>query len=122
MTSPEKVKSLMLFGSTPGLRNSQAASWLPRIATEGLRNFFASTIADRLPLDKVPAGAVIVCEQAEPLVVAKTITIARPLTLRGLKAKLQEKLGNTPLLVVAAGGVTLTDLTLHGNASLLTSP
>jgi 3-oxoadipate enol-lactonase len=56
MTSPEKVKSLMLFGSTPGLRNSQAASWLPRIATEGLRNFFASTIADRLPLDKVPAG------------------------------------------------------------------
>jgi pimeloyl-ACP methyl ester carboxylesterase len=47
MTSPEKVKSLMLFGSTAGLRNSQAASWLPRIAKEGLRGFFAATIADR---------------------------------------------------------------------------
>ena len=43
---------------TPRLRNSQAASWLPRIAKEGLRNFFAETIADRLPLDKVPKGLV----------------------------------------------------------------
>ncbi len=58
MTSPETVKSLMLFGSTAGLRNSQAASWLPRIAKEGLRGFFAATIAERLPLDKVPKGLV----------------------------------------------------------------
>ena len=58
MKSPDKVKSLMLFGSTAGLRNSQAASWLPRIAKEGLRGFFAATIADRLPLDKVPKGLV----------------------------------------------------------------
>ena len=58
MTSPDKVKSLMLFGSTAGLKNSQAASWLPRIAQEGLRSFFGATIADRLPLDKVPKGLV----------------------------------------------------------------
>jgi pimeloyl-ACP methyl ester carboxylesterase len=58
MTSPEKVKSLMLFGSTAGLRNSQAASWLPRIAKQGLRSFFAETIAERLPLDQVPKGLV----------------------------------------------------------------
>jgi pimeloyl-ACP methyl ester carboxylesterase len=56
MKSPDKVKSLMLFGSTAGLKNSQAASWLPRIAKEGLRGFFAATIADRLPLDQVPKG------------------------------------------------------------------
>ena len=58
MKSPDRVKSLMLFGSTAGLKNSQAASWLPRIAKEGLRNFFAETIADRLPLDQVPKGLV----------------------------------------------------------------
>lgn len=58
MKSPDKVKSLLLFASTAGLRNSQAASWLPRIAKEGLRCFFAETIADRLPLDKVPKGLV----------------------------------------------------------------
>lgn len=52
MTSPERVRSLMLFGSTPGLRNSQAASWLPRVAKEGLRNFLADTISDRFPVDR----------------------------------------------------------------------
>jgi hypothetical protein len=66
-------------------------------------------------LDKVPEGAVVVCEQAEPLVVARTITIAKPMTLRGLKAGLPEKLGDTPLMVVEAKGVTLTDLEMHGN-------
>ena len=53
MKTPERVLSLMLFGSTPGLRNSQAASWLPRVAKEGLRGFFAETIADRFPIDQV---------------------------------------------------------------------
>ena len=58
MTSPAKVKSLMLFGSTPGLKNSQAATWLPRVAKEGLRAFLADTISDRFPIGKVPEGLV----------------------------------------------------------------
>ena len=49
MQSPERVRSLMLFGSTPGLKNSQAHTWLPRVAREGLRNFLAATIEDRFP-------------------------------------------------------------------------
>jgi len=49
MQSPERVRCLMLFGSTPGLRQSQAHTWLPRVAREGLRNFLAATIADRFP-------------------------------------------------------------------------
>jgi 3-oxoadipate enol-lactonase len=49
MESPERVHSLMLFGSTPGLKNSQAHTWLPRVASEGLRNFLAATIGDRFP-------------------------------------------------------------------------
>jgi 3-oxoadipate enol-lactonase len=49
MTSPERVRSLMLFGSTPGLKHSQAHTWLPRVAREGLRNFLAATIEDRFP-------------------------------------------------------------------------
>jgi pimeloyl-ACP methyl ester carboxylesterase len=58
MKSPERVRSLMLFGSTPGLKNSQAATWLPRVAKEGLRNFLADTISDRFPIGKVPEGLV----------------------------------------------------------------
>jgi 3-oxoadipate enol-lactonase len=49
MESPERVRSLMLFGSTPGLKNSQAHTWLPRVAREGLRSFLAATIEDRFP-------------------------------------------------------------------------
>lgn len=50
MASPERVRTLSLFGSTPGLKNSQAREeWLPRVAKEGLRNFLAATIADRFP-------------------------------------------------------------------------
>jgi len=49
MASSERVRSLMLFGSTPGLKNSQAHTWLPRVAQEGLRKFLAATIDDRFP-------------------------------------------------------------------------
>ena len=66
-------------------------------------------------LDKAPDGAVVVCEQTEPLTVTRTLTIAKPITLCGLKARMPEELGDTVLLIVAAKGVTLTDLELHGN-------
>jgi 3-oxoadipate enol-lactonase len=58
MNEPQRVRSLMLFGSTPGLRNSQAPSWIPQIQAKGLRAFLAETIADRLPLDQVDPGLV----------------------------------------------------------------
>jgi 3-oxoadipate enol-lactonase len=54
MTRPELVASLSLFGSTPGLKNSQAPSWVPRIQAKGLRGFLAQTIRDRLPTDADP--------------------------------------------------------------------
>jgi len=54
MTRPERVKSLSLFGSTPGLKNSQAPSWIPQIQAKGLRGFLAETIRDRLPVGADP--------------------------------------------------------------------
>jgi 3-oxoadipate enol-lactonase len=54
MTQPERVRSLSLFGSTPGLKNSQAPSWIPQIEAKGLRGFLAATIRDRLPPDADP--------------------------------------------------------------------
>ncbi len=58
MYQGERVRNLMLFGSTPGLKNSQAPSWIPQIEAKGLRAFLAETIADRLPLDQVDPGLV----------------------------------------------------------------
>jgi 3-oxoadipate enol-lactonase len=49
MNHGDRVRSLMLFGSTPGLKNSQAPSWIPQIEAKGLRGFLAETIAERLP-------------------------------------------------------------------------
>jgi pimeloyl-ACP methyl ester carboxylesterase len=54
MSRPERVKSLSLFGSTPGLKNSQAPSWIPQIQAKGLRGFLAETIRDRLAADADP--------------------------------------------------------------------
>lgn len=53
MTHPQRVKSLLLFASTPGLKHSQAASWVPAVQKKGIRAHFAETIADRFPLDEV---------------------------------------------------------------------
>jgi pimeloyl-ACP methyl ester carboxylesterase len=58
MHHARRVRSLMLFGSTPGLKLSQAPSWIPRIAARGLRGFLAETIAERLPLAEVDPGLV----------------------------------------------------------------
>jgi 3-oxoadipate enol-lactonase len=106
MKSPAKVKSLMLFGSTAGLKNSQAASWLPRIAKEGLRNFFAETIADRLPLDRVPKGLpgwfIDEAAKNDPAWIARFV---------GLMSSLEwgDKVGaiKCPTLLVIPGGETV---------------
>jgi len=58
MKHPEKVLSVSLFGSTPGLKNSPALTWLPRIAKQGLRAFLADTISDRFPVGRTDPGLV----------------------------------------------------------------
>ncbi len=58
MSNPSRIMSACLFGSTPGLKNTQAASWLPQVAEKGLRGFLAETIAERFPLDDTDPGLV----------------------------------------------------------------
>jgi 3-oxoadipate enol-lactonase len=58
MTHPDKVTSLVLFGSAPGLKGSNALSWLPRIAEIGLRPFLAETISQRFNMDKTDPGLI----------------------------------------------------------------
>ena len=41
--SPERVASLALFASTPGLRGTQAADWPARIAKVGIESFVRAT-------------------------------------------------------------------------------
>jgi pimeloyl-ACP methyl ester carboxylesterase len=58
VTSPERVRSLALFSSTPGMKSSGTAAWIPKIRKIGLRAFLEESVADRLPLERVdPAFA-----------------------------------------------------------------
>ena len=53
MSRPERIKSLMLFSSTPGLRQSQWPVWLEEVAKIGLRAFLAKNMKIRLPVDQL---------------------------------------------------------------------
>ncbi len=50
---PERVKSLILYGSAPGLKGEQAKHWLKEAAQRGMRAFFTETISDRFPVGEV---------------------------------------------------------------------
>ena len=50
---PSRVKSLVLYCSTPGLKHSHASTWLPQIAQKGLRAFLAETIDERFEMARV---------------------------------------------------------------------
>lgn len=58
ISAPQRVRSLMLFGSTPGLKSSGTTTWIPKIRAQGLREFLAATISDRFPLERCDAGLV----------------------------------------------------------------
>lgn len=49
---PDRVTSLLLFGSTTGLKGTNATSWIPRVAKEGLRPFLEDTISYRFDTAK----------------------------------------------------------------------
>jgi len=58
---PERVLSILLFASKPGLKHSQAASWIPRIESQGLRSFLMETIATdfrpAMPTPRISPGS-----------------------------------------------------------------
>jgi pimeloyl-ACP methyl ester carboxylesterase len=54
---PGKVKTLALYASTPGLKGSQAHTWIPRVQEVGLKKFLAETIHERFD-DKADPGLV----------------------------------------------------------------
>ena len=66
-------------------------------------------------LDRAPANATVFCDSKKQLELGQALVVRKPLTLRGLNARLPKGLGKTSLVVVDAEGVTITDVELHGN-------
>lgn len=54
MAHPDRVATLALFASTPGLKNSRAATWPARAAAVGLEAFMREGVADRFPREADP--------------------------------------------------------------------
>jgi 3-oxoadipate enol-lactonase len=108
MTQPERVESLCLFGSTPGLKNSQAAGWIPQIAEKGLRGFLAETIRDRLAADADPGLVEWFLDEAarnDPAYIARFVLLMASYDWSGEVGRIQ-----CPCLVVIPGGETVGSL------------
>lgn len=105
MTRPERVKSLSLFGSTPGLKNSQAPSWIPQIQAKGLRAFLAETIRDRLAANADPGLVEWFLDEAaknDPAYIGKFVLLMASYDWSGDVERIR-----CPTLVVIPGGETV---------------
>jgi len=105
MTRPERVRSLCLFGSTPGLKNSQAAGWIPQIAAKGLRQFLAKTIRDRLPPEADPGLVAWFLDEAsknDPAYIGKFVLLMASHDWSAELGRIR-----CPTLVVVPGGETV---------------
>ena len=109
--SPERVLSLSVVGSTPGLSPS-ALDWLPQIEREGLTPFLRRTIAMRFDLEKTDPGMIEwflrQTGENDPAFVVRFIgymaTQAWPDELPRIKA---------PTLVIYPGGETVGSASLY---------
>src|SRR5215469_17569282 len=73
---PTRVKSLALFGSTPGLKHSHAPTWIPKIKEIGLKQFLADTIDERFDSSADPDLVKWFIEQAssnDPAFIARFV-------------------------------------------------
>jgi hypothetical protein len=68
-------------------------------------------------LDAAPPYSFVLCNRNQPLTLSTPVTIRKPLTLQGFNAQLPKGLIKTPLLVVEAEGVAITDFELTGNGN-----
>ncbi|MCH7752403.1 MAG: hypothetical protein IH898_09655 [Planctomycetes bacterium] len=92
------------------------AFWLSSFPTFAVDIPFSGGAAElQQAINDAPENATIVCDSKRRLVISKTIFIKKAITLKGLTARLPEKLGRTQMIVVEAEGVTLSGIELHGN-------
>lgn len=98
---PDRVATLALFASTPGLRNSQAGTWPARIAAAGLEAFVRQGIGDRFPPSVDPGLVEWFCRQTgsnDPAFIGRFVT---HMASRDWEAELSRI--TCPTLLVAPG-------------------
>ncbi|WP_375459690.1 alpha/beta fold hydrolase [uncultured Enterovirga sp.] len=98
---PERVETLALFGSTPGLKHSHAPTWIPKIQEVGLKTFLANTIDERFDSNADPDLVKWFIEQAgsnDPAFIARFVLHMTTHDFMEDVSKI-----TAPTLIVAAG-------------------
>jgi hypothetical protein len=67
-------------------------------------------------VDAAPTNSIVRCDPNQQFTISVPISIRKAVTVVGLHARLPEKLSATPLLIIEAKGVAITDFELVGNA------
>lgn len=60
----DRLRTLALYGATPGLKHSHALTWLPKVKEVGLRRFLADSIDERFDANADPRMVEWFIEQA----------------------------------------------------------
>jgi 3-oxoadipate enol-lactonase len=97
----ERVKTMAVYGSTPGLKNSHAATWIPIVKERGLKKFLADTIHERFDQTADPGLVKWFIEQAgsnDPEFIARFVLHMTTHEFMEDTAKIK-----CPTLIVAAG-------------------
>ncbi len=99
---PDRVRTLALYAATPGLKNSHATTWIPRIREVGLRRFLADTIGERFDAGVDPKLVAWFIDQAgsnDPEFIARFVAHMCTHDFMEDLVRIQ-----APTLIVAAGG------------------
>ncbi len=97
----ERVRTLALYGSTPGLKHSHAATWIPIVKERGLKKFLADTIHERFDETADPGLVKWFIEQAgsnDPEFIARFVLHMTTHDFMDDIAKIR-----CPTMIVAAG-------------------
>ena len=108
-----RVRTLALYGSTPGLKHSHAATWIPLVKERGLRKFLADTIDERFDRTAEPGLVEWFLDQAgsnDPGFVARFV-------LHMTTHDFMDDVGRIkcPTLIVAAGREQIGHASAYGD-------
>ena len=109
---PERVKTLAIYGSTPGLKNSHALTWIPKVKEVGLKRFLTDTIDERFDSNAEPGLVKWFIEQAgsnDPAFIARFVTHMTTHDFMDDVGKIR-----CPTLIVAAGKEKIGHASAYG--------
>ena len=104
------LRAALLACAVYGPNRAPAAAGEPTTIQVGDRDI-------RATIRRAPPHAIIVFDRNRTLTVSAPLVIDKPLTIRGINAKLADGLARIPIIIVESPGFRLEDFELRGNAS-----